>query len=175
MTTWQEAAPDGIEKRNQQPIADWRRHASPLSLVVFGAVVALGLSGLLGHERDWTASGGGVDVRIHAPEVIRNGEFLELRVTLESDGPLAAPAIGLDAALWEDMTVNTMIPAATTETSAGGELRFEFEPIEAGVPFLWKVDMQVNPDTVGGNAGTVTIYDGGDRLVSADVSIDVLP
>jgi len=175
MTAWQEVAPDGIEERNQQPIAGWRRHASPLSLAVFGAVVALGLSGLLGHERDWTASADGVDLRIHAPEVIRNGEFLELRVTLESDRRLAAPAIGVGAALWEDMTVNTMIPAATTETSANGQLRFEFEPIEAGAPFLWKVDLQVNPDTVGGNAGTVTIYDGEDRLVSANVSIDVLP
>ena len=175
MTTWQEVAPDGIEERNQQPIADWRRHASPLSLVVFGAVVAMGLSGLLGHERDWTASGGGVDLRVHAPEVIRNGEFLELRVTVESSDPLAAPAIGVDAALWEDMTVNTMIPAATTETSANGVMRFEFEPIEAGALFLWKVDMQVNPDTVGGNAGAVTIYDGDDLLVSVDVSTDVLP
>jgi len=175
MTTWQDVAPDGIDESNQQPIEGWRRHASPLSLLVFGGVVLLGLSGLLAHERDWIASGGGVDIRIHAPEIIRNGEFLEFRVTIESEEALAVPAIGVDAALWEDMTVNTMIPAATTESSVDGELRFEFEPLAAGAAFLWKVDLQVNPDIVAGNSGRLTVYDGEDELVSTDVSIGVLP
>ncbi|HSK92651.1 MAG TPA: hypothetical protein VLA76_01180 [Candidatus Angelobacter sp.] len=175
MTTWDEIAPDGIREDHERPIAGWRRHASPFSLVAFGVVVALGLSGLLGHERDWHARNGDVEMTIHASQVIRNGEFMELRLRLVSEEPITEPSIGVQASLWEDLTVNTMIPAATDESSEDGELRFTFGPIDGGVEFLWKVDLQVNPDIVAGNDGTVTVYDGEEELVSADLSIFVLP
>lgn len=175
MSTWDEIAPDGINEDHQRPVAGWQRHASPLSLVVFGFVVAIGLSGMLGHERDWTATGGGVDLRVHAPEVIRNGEFFEIRVHVVSDEDLAEPAIGVEATLWEDMTVNTMLPAATDESSEDGELRFTFAPMAAGTAFLWKIDLQVNPDIVVGNRGTLTVYDGDRPLASTELSIQVLP
>ena len=175
MSTWDEVAPDGIDESHQQPLEGWRRRASPFSVIVFGVVVTLGLSGLLGHERDWTASANGVELRVHAPEVIRNGEFLELRLTLVSEESLVAPTIGVDASLWRDMTVNTMIPSPTDETSEDGELRFAYGPFEADTEFLWKVDLQVNPDIVLGNEGTITVYDGERPLVAVDVSIQVLP
>jgi len=167
--------PDGIASEHVDEIAGWRRHASPLSLVVFGAVVFLALSGFLGHERDWEASSNGTSLRIHQPEVIRNGEFLELRIAVESDDGIGAMAIGIDQSLWEDLTVNTMIPAATEEASEDGEFRFTFGQLEAGTSFLLKVDAQINPDFLGGNDGSVTIYDGDDALVSTTVSMQVLP
>lgn len=167
--------PEGIEEEHQRPLPGWRRHASPLSILVFGGVVVLGMSGVLGHERDWHASEGGVDLRVHAPEVIRNGEFFEMRVHVLSEAAIDELVIGIEASLWEDLTVNTMIPAATEESSEDGELLFTFSALEPGTEFLWKVDLQVNPDIVLGNEGSVTIYDGEERLVSADLSIDVLP
>jgi len=167
--------PEGIHERHERPMRGWRRHANPLSIVAFGVVVALGLSGALGHERDWEAAEGGVELAIHAPEVIRNGEFLEMRFRVTSQEPITELTIGVEALLWEDLTVNTMIPAATDESSEDGELRFTFSELNAGTEFLWKVDLQVNPDIVLGNAGRVTVYDGTDPLVSTDVKIDVLP
>jgi hypothetical protein len=116
-----------------------------------------------------------VELAIHAPEVIRNGEFLEMRFRVTSQEPITELTIGVEALLWEDLTVNTMIPAATDESSEDGELRFTFSELNAGTEFLWKVDLQVNPDIVLGNAGRVTVYDGTDPLVSTDVKIDVLP
>ena len=61
--------------------------------------------------------------------------------------------IGVEESLWEDMTVNTMIPGAADEASANGEFRFTFAELEPGTPFLLKVDLQVNPDIVAGNDG----------------------
>ena len=83
--------------------------------------------------------------------------------------------MGIDEALWEDITVNTMIPAPTEETSEDGEARFTFAEMAAGTTFLFKIDLQVNPDIVIGNEGSVTIYDGTDELATADLSITVLP
>jgi hypothetical protein len=167
--------PDGIDERHVRPLAGWRRHASPLSLAVFGAVVVLALTGLLGHERQWEAQGGTTNLRVHMPEIIRNGEFFEMRVTVEAAEPISELVIGIDQALWEDMTVNTLIPAATDETSEDGEYRFTFAELAAGTPFLFKVDLQVNPDILGGNEGVVTVHDGEAELTRVGVKIAVLP
>jgi len=167
--------PDGIGEEHIQPVDSWQRHASPLSLAVFGVVLVLAFAGFLGHERDWRASDGGAELLVHAPEVTRNGEFMEMRISVEPDEPIGELVVGVDADLWEDMTVNTMIPAATDEESLDGELRFTFAELDAGVTFLLKIDLQVNPDIVGGNDGTVTIYDGEEAVVAIPISITVLP
>lgn len=167
--------PDGIGEENQRPVGTLRRHASPLSLIVFGTVIVLALAGIFGHEREWRAEGNGVALEVHAPEVIRNGEFFEMRIHVASDEPIGELVIGVEQALWTDMTVNTMIPAAAEEESVEGEFRFVFGAIEPDEPFLLKVDVQVNPDIVAGNRGRITVYDADEALVDAQVSISVLP
>ena len=169
------APPDGIEERHIQPLAGWRRHASPLSLVVFGAVVLLAMTGFLGHEREWTTEAAGTTLSVHMPELIRNGEFFEIRVAVESDRPIGEPVIGIDQAIWEDMTINTLIPAATDEASEDGEFRFTFAELPAGTPFLLKIDAQVNPDILGGNEGTIVVYDGNELIADVHVDLWVLP
>ena len=171
----QPAPPDGIGDEHAQPQEGWRRHASPLALVVLGAVIVLGLSGLLGREAEWRAETNGVQLVVHTSEIIRNGEFFEMRVSVESEEPLSELVIGVEEALWEDLTVNTMIPASADEASDDGEFRFTFAELEANTPFLLKVDLQVNPDIVAGNDGAVTVYDGEEALATTDVSITVLP
>lgn len=169
------APPDGIGEDQIRPAEDWRRHASPLSLLVFGSVIVLGLTGLLGHERTFVAEANGVELSVHSPEIIRNGEFFEIKIGVESSRPIDELVIGVADALWVDMTVNTMIPAATEEEHVDGEFRFTFAELEPNAAFLFKIDLQVNPDIVGGNDGAVTVYDGDQALATADVSITVLP
>jgi hypothetical protein len=165
--------PDGLEDRHAAPSAG--RHALPVGLVVLSLVMAAGLLGLAGREETTSASDGGVRLEWHAPTVIRNGEFLEMRITLDATEEITRPVLGVDASIWEDLTVNTFIPAAVDESSEDGEFRFEFATLEAGSRLLVKVDAQINPDILGGNAGVVTVYDGGEALVSLPVTIEVLP
>ncbi len=167
--------PDGIVEDHARPAATWRRHASPLSVIVLGAVVALGLSGVLGHERTWSVTGADAVLSVDAPETIRNGELLEMRIRVDGERPIDELIIGIDRSLWEDMTVNTMIPAATEERSEDGEFRFAFGRLAADTAFLLKTDLQVNPDLLGSNAGTITVYDGADPLAEARIEIRVLP
>lgn len=168
-------APDGIRDEHARPLEGWRRHASPLALVVFGAVIALGLAGFLGREATWRAEANGVTLAVHSSEIIRNGEFFEMRISVESEAPLSELVLGVEEGLWEDMTVNTMIPGAAEETSVDGEFRFTFAELGAGQTFLLKVDLQVNPDIVAGNDGAITVYDGEERMATADIAIRVLP
>jgi hypothetical protein len=167
--------PDGIDEDNIRPVGAWRRRASPLGLVVFGVVVALALVGFLGHERTWAAESGGTRLEVHTSEVVRNGEFIEMRIRVVPDRDIGELVIGIDDALWEDITVNTMIPAAGEEANEDGVTRFTFAELPSGSEFLFKIDMQINPDILGGNAGRVTVYDGDAQLVVTPISITVLP
>jgi hypothetical protein len=167
--------PDGIGPEHVEPRNGLRRHASPLSLAVFGSVIVLGLTGLLGRERDWVSESDEVRLTVHSSETIRNGEFFEMRINVEVVTGVDDLVIAVDQELWEDMTVNTMIPAASQETGGGGEFRFAYGPMEAGTTFLLKVDLQVNPDIVGGNSGTVTVNDGDRPMTAATIRITVLP
>lgn len=167
--------PDGIDDRHTAPVGGWRQHASPLSLAAFGVVVLLALLGVAGHEREWVTEEDGTRLAVHMPETIRNGEFFEMRLRVESDAPIGEVVIGVEEELWEDVTVNTLIPAAAEEQSQDGEFRFTFTELDAGTPFLMKVDAQVNPDILGGNEGTVTVYDGETALVEVRVEMTVLP
>jgi hypothetical protein len=165
--------PDGVEDRHAQRSGQF--HALPVGLILLSAVMLVGLLGVAGREETASASGGGVRLEWHAPTLIRNGEFFEIRINLEATEAIARPVLGIDASLWEDFTVNTFIPAAVDESSADGEFLFEFAPLEAGSSLHVKIDAQINPDTLGGNAGTVTVYDGDEALVSLPLQIEVLP
>lgn len=167
--------PDGIGEDNVRPVAAWRRHASPLGLVAFGGVVVLAFAGLLGHERTWEAAANGARLEVHTSEIIRNGEFFEMRIRVEATEDIEELVIGVEDGIWEDITVNTMIPAAAEEENLDGETRFTFAELAAGSALLLKIDLQVNPDILGANAGRVAVYDGEDEIVATDISITVLP
>jgi hypothetical protein len=165
--------PDGVEERHAGPPG--RLHALPIGIVVLSLAMAAGLLGFAGREATVSASGGGARLEWHAPILIRNGEFLEIRIRLDAEAAIARPVLGVEASLWEDITVNTFIPTATDESSVAGEFRFEFAPLEAGSSLLVKIDGQINPDIFGGNAGTVTVYDGQEALVNLPIRMEVLP
>lgn len=169
------AYPDGITEDAARRPTRWELIRRFVGVAVVGAVVGLALLGAFGRERTWAASESGVELQIHMPEVMRNGEILELRISVASAEAIGQLEVGIGQSLWEDMTVNTLLPAASEERNEDGEFRFVFGPMAAGTTFLFKVDGQVNPDFLGSNDGVIAVYDGETRLASVSVSLRVLP
>ncbi len=137
--------------------------------------MAFALTGLAGVEETRTDETETATVTWHSPVRIRNGEFFEMRLSVEAHEAIDELVVGVEAALWEDFTVNTFFPAATEETSEDGELRFTFGPVAAGTTFLMKVDAQINPDMLWRNEGVVSVYDGDEPIARLPVVIEVLP
>jgi hypothetical protein len=75
----------------------------------------------------------------------------------------------------EDMTINTIEPSPTNETSDNGRLTLELGQIKAGATFVLYMDFQVNPTNVGRSSQDVELRDGDTHITTIERSLTVYP
>ncbi len=168
--------PDGIDHGHIEPHGPLGRHASPLSMIVLACVVGAGLSGAAGSPVVEVASrSDSAVVSVEMPAVIRTGKILEMRFHLRPSAAIDKPVLAIDESLWHELTINSMLPAATDEAFRNGAFRFSFDRIQAGDDFLFKVDAQVNPRLRGVNRGRVVLLDGEREVAAVPVELKVWP
>lgn len=168
--------PDGLGEDHTQPHKGLAKHASVASVAILGAILVATLTGVFGGrattiERNNAA----VAAEIRMPMVLRNGEFFEMQVKIDARRRIEKLRLGIGSRIWRDVTVNTMIPAATDETYQDEAYRFTFGHLERGDRFVVKIDSQINPSRRGAAQGTVDILDGETILASVPLRITVLP
>jgi hypothetical protein len=169
--------PDGVVPDHAEPRGRLHRHASLFSLAVLLLVMLLGISGLLAGAPTDPRSGDFANARltVTVPATMRNGQFFEMRLLVEAHRPIDKLVIALPPKLWRDLTINTMVPAASEEAFEDGAFRFDYGALEAGKALVVKVDGQINPPLTLGNRGEIAIYDGEQRIGAVSVQVTVLP
>lgn len=172
-------APDGIVRAHTQPRQGLVRHASPLSILVLGAIMALGMSGLVGHAgMDTTRYRGDTAphvLDVEMPEVIRTGDFFETRLHVKAGADIAKLRLAVPIDLWREVTVNAMVPQPESESADGEAYVFDFGPLSSGKEMRIKISAQVNPRLHGRVEGNLELRDGDRLLVSAPRRMRVLP
>lgn len=170
------ALPEGIEKRHIHEAGGSFRHQWPVGMLGLGVLLLASVLGWFGTEEQLTAAASEVQLSVDGPSRIRNGEFFELLITIETDRPIGDLTLVIDEDVWRDTTVNTFIPAASEENFEDGAFTFAFGPFEPGSQLSIKVDGQVNPDhTPSANRGPIAVADGDEPLVELDYVMEVLP
>jgi hypothetical protein len=169
-------APDGIVEK-QTGARLWDRHASPLAILLLAGILACALGGLAGGQPSPAIKGefGAAKLSVKTPATLRNGEFFETRIEIAPDIALADAQLGIGSDLWRDITINSMIPAASEERFQNGEYRFSYGALAAGEALKVKIDGQINPPLFAGTAGDVALYDGDKRIGQLKLRIRVLP
>lgn len=169
--------PDGVDSRHVERRGLLHRHASPLSLIVLGALMAAALLGLFGggKDRPIRVENDTSTFMLAMPRVMRNGEFFEMRMNLTAKRDIGDATIAIAPSLWRDLTINTTIPSATDEDASTGWFRFHYGPLEAGERLVVKMDGQINPPLFAGTRGTVAVMDGDQVLHRVPVTVKVLP
>jgi hypothetical protein len=171
-----ETLPTGIEDRHVRERQGIAGHASPVALVVLALVISAGFAGVYGGESVVSDSGERGSLSVQGPHRIRNGEFFEMRLTVEAHAEIAQAVVAVDPAVWRDITVNTFIPAPTEEEAADGEFRFGFGALQPGDRLDVKVDLQINPDHPPRvNRGAIRLLDGEEAIAAVDYELGVLP
>lgn len=171
------ARPDGIRpEQAEAQRGHGATHANAASLLLLSGVVALGLSGAAGgRTAQWKADTAELSLHVTAPKVIRNGNIFETTVRVAARAPIEKLVIGIEAALWREVTINSTVPAAARESFRAGFFRYQFEALPAGGSFEFKIDQQLNPALEGSNRGRIVVFDGERAVVEIPMSMRVLP
>lgn len=167
--------PDGIEPRHIH-----EEHGSGVmtwgGVVLLGVVMTLAVFGSFGIVTLLSDAREGVKLTIEGPQRIRSGEYFEMMFTIETEREIKDAVLSVDADVWHDMTINTMIPMAVEEGFQDGSFDFHYGALPAGARLLVKVDGQVNPRyPPGPNRGAIEVTDGPATLASVDYTIMVFP
>lgn len=168
--------PDGIEAQHVDDgpvpwLSGW------LPLLLLGGFLMSALLGAYGGGADptRTSAGPAAIMRITAPQILRNGEFFEIRVRIEARRAIAKPVVAVSPGYWRHLTINTMIPAPAEEGHEDGRFTFGYDALEPGQSIEIKIDGQINPARLGGTRGVVALLDDEAPLVEMPVSLKVFP
>ena len=169
--------PDGLAEVHLKGDRGVQKHASLLSIAILGAIVLVASSGYLGGGGDSALSASGDDGTLEflGPTRLRNGMFFEAHVVFAAKRPIKKLELSLAPGLVRDLTMNSMIPAADSETFRHGEIRYSFGRVAARDSFDVKFDFQINPSLFAGTSGTITASDDGRQLARLPVRITVAP
>jgi hypothetical protein len=139
--------------------------------------MVLAFSGLFGGQPHPTTSidAPSASVSLQLPRRIRNGEFFEMRIKVETKRPFDDLTLAVSSSYWRDLTINTMIPAPSKETSEDGHYLFSYGKVEMAKSFTIKIDGQINPPLFRGNDGDIELRDGDIVIATIPVQMKVMP
>ena len=139
-------------------------------------VPVLALLNVFGQRPDTAAgSAATASLSVTAPSRVRGGLLYQARFSVTARKKLDQAELVLARGWIHDLTINTMEPSPTSETSQDGKLALDLGPIPAGQTYVLYIDYQVNPTNVGRQDQTTTLYDGNRALVTLHRTLTVFP
>ena len=169
--------PEGIGEEHVHPQSFLRRYLGWWALALLAALIAIALTGTLGGRPNTTfrADSPRAGLAVNAPEVLRSGEFFEMRFRVRAKQPIEKPVLAVAHSYLRDLTLNTFKPSPAEESSDGTFYRMEFGAMEPGDSFELMIDGQVNPDLFGGTRGSIELLDDKTRITGMALELEVRP
>jgi hypothetical protein len=160
-----------LRRRVYEP---WARR---VLLVIFTAGVIAALLGAVGQRAHTSrAEGRAATLELRMPTVVRGGLLFEARIRIGAVRTIHHPRLILDSGFFDGLQVNTIEPAAASETSEDGRIVLSYdEPMRAGSTFTVYMQFQLNPTSVGRTSNGVSLADGSTVIAHVDRSLRRLP
>jgi len=147
-----------------------------IAYAVIGAVAILGLLNVFGQRPSTaTADAAAARLELYAPSTSRGGLLFMARFRITANRDLKNATLVLDPGWAESMTINTIEPSPTDETSENGKLALTLGPIKAGDSYLLFMEFQVNPTNVGQSTQNVELRDGDTHISTIHRTMTVFP
>lgn len=154
-------------------LALWTRRAM---LTVFAVIALLALLDRFGQRTTKSATvGPAASLRVNAPQTLRGGLLFQSRIEVRALRDVQLPRIVLDRGWMEGMQINSIEPAAASESSRSGRVVLSYDKLAAGDLLRIFLSFQVNPTYVGRRSYGVELDDGTARIARVDRSLTVLP
>lgn len=170
------ARPDGIEPHHIHEAHGSLLVRWPFNLAGLAILLALAFVGVFGTAARIVGKGDRVSLAVEGPVRIRNGNFYETVLTVETRRDIRDLVILIDKAIWYEVTVNTILPEPSEQGFHDGSFELHFGRLAADDKLVVKFSAQINsgrrPST---NAGKIAVADGDIVLATVDYAMEVLP
>lgn len=154
----------------------WQPWVRRVALIAMLAFVIAGLAGAFGQvERTSTVTGKSASVSVRVPESLRGGLYWPAQIRITAREKIAAPVVVLGAGYIDGMQLNSLTPAPVSETTRSGRLVYTFPTLDAGRTLDVRMQLQVNPTTVGRQDLGVRVEGAGIDPIVIPRSARVLP
>jgi hypothetical protein len=145
-------------------------------VAVLVAIPCLALANVFGQRPSTSvAHSGSNSVSVAAPSRLRSGLIYQARITIDAPTGLNDAHLVLSSGWLDGITLNTLEPSVSNETSTPGGLGLSLGRIPPGHRFVLFMQFQVNPTTVGRRSADVTLSDGATHLISIHRTITIFP
>jgi hypothetical protein len=115
-------------------------------------------------------------LELSAPTRVRGGDLWQARFHITAKEDIKKATLVLDPGWGEGMTINTIEPSPTDETSDNGRLSLDLGSISAGSDFILFMQFQVNPTNVAWQRSqNVELADGDQPLITIHRTITAFP
>jgi hypothetical protein len=146
-------------------------------MCVLAAVVVVALCNVVGQRastaRAHTQLGA---LSLRAPTVVRPGLLFQAKISITAFEPMPATQLVLGNGWVDGLTINTIEPAASSETSApDGGLVFDLGTIDRGQTFVEYLEFQVNPTSISRRDQTVTVRSQGAVVAALHRTMTIIP
>jgi hypothetical protein len=141
-------------------------------MTIFAAISLLALGGAIGQSATTSTADG---MTLQAPETVRGGLFWQGRVDIRATRAIAQPRLVLAEGWLEGMQVNSIEPAAESESSRDGRLVLSYGKLAAGDRMTVWLQFEVDPTNVGRRSLALELDDGTTPVARIDREIRVLP
>lgn len=173
-----ERAPDTIDLASARDLRGraneiWVRRLLVLLVVAIPVIALFNVFGQRSHDSQRASPAAALSV--HVPSAVRGGLLFEARFTIVARQSIQDTVLELSPEWADGLTINTLEPAPTSETSDNGWLSFDLGELPAGQTFQLHLQYQVNPTSSGGRDLGVRLMDGQAQLTSLTRHLQVWP
>jgi hypothetical protein len=158
------ALPSSLERARHVDLSGrgndpWARR---VVMTLLAAVSVLALANVFGQDPHTSAArSGAATLEVHAPTALRGGLFYQGRIEVTAYRRIDHPRLVLGPGWTEQMQINTIEPAPTSETSDARSLRLEYDRLSPGQHLTVWLQLEVNPANSSGRLDqSVTLLDG---------------
>jgi len=170
--------PDGITLEDNRDLRGrsrrpWYRRA------LLGCVAALPVLALLNvfgqKPTSTSAAAPAASLRVTAPDRLRGGLIFQVRVEVVAHRDMQEVELVFDRGWFESMSVNSVQPEASNESSRNGRVVLSYGKLNAGHTLIVWLYFQVNQTNVGKRRENVELDDDERPIVHVNRSLTIFP
>lgn len=170
--------PDDLTARRNRDLAGRARHPwyrrALLALVTVLPVLAL--LNVFGQKPTTShASGPAASFTVDAPERLRGGLIYQARFEVKALRDIHQLQLVLDRGWWEGMSVNSIEPNPSNESTQNGAVSLSFGSLARGETLIAWIYYQTNPTNVGHRSQNAEVDDGTTVIARVRRKVTIYP